>query len=244
MKKIIITFTIVVWLAISSVTAYANASMTDNTSNLQSAGAVSTTVKNNGPLNIEYAKKTQYDADGSISLVIETWSNPATHDERLDYSELDKSTHSLTRTGGAYIVDNGTQYIKYEVDSQGVLSGTSMKLSSSKSASILVTEYQEYVNEFKEGTRRAGWNDAGTVKTVDGRLLNKITRSDKSAMPGEAGKTYIENAYLDKNSGLPMKGDISAEQNGAVTLLYTYIYEFKNVSADGSVFDIKGINLK
>lgn len=233
------------YLLISTLSRQEVQELTEDLVLVPSTTAVSTAVKNNSQSNIEYAKKTLYNADGNIASVIETWSNPATHDERSDFSELDNGSGSLTRFGGgAYVLNNGTQYIKYDKDSQGKLSGTSMEMSSSNSASIIVTGYQEYINEYKEGTRRAGWNNEGSVKTADGRELNKITRSDKSAMPGEEGKTYIENVYLDKNSGLPVKGDISVEQNGTITLLYTYIYEFKNVSDDGSLFDTKGINLK
>ncbi len=241
MKKIIlISAMIVATLATASISAFATADKTTAHTQTANTAVVSTTIQ----ADVSFAKKTMYKPDGSIAYVEETWADSKTHDKRLDFFEPGKETNTLQSIGGAYVLENGAKYIKVITDAQGNLTGIIFNGSPSQFSDMLVCEKQEYVNEYKEGTRRAGWNDEGTVKAADGTELNKLSRTDNSPIPGDEGKSFIENIYLDKNSGLPVKGDISVEKNGVTLLVYTYTYVFDNVSNDGSLFDTNGMNLE
>jgi hypothetical protein len=228
--------------SMAKLTIIMNATATPTAANTQTANTavVSTAVQ----ADIYFAKKTSYNFDGSIALVEETWADPETHDKRLDYIEPIKGTNTLQRTGGAYVLENGAKYIKVTADAQGNLTGSIFDGSPLQFSNMLVCEKQEYINENKEGTRRAGWNEEGTIKAADGTELIKLSRTDISTMPGDTGKSYIENVYLDKDSGLPVKGDLSVEKDGVTSLVNTYVYTFDNVRNDGSLFDISGMNLK
>jgi hypothetical protein len=222
-------------------TAFPTAEKTAVYTQTANAAVISTAVQ----ADIIFAKKTSYNPDGSIALVEETWVDPKTHDKRLDFIEPIKGTHTLQRTGGAYVLENGAKYVKVTTDAQGHLTGIIFNGSPSQFSDMLVSEKQEYINEYKEGTRRAGWNDEGIVKAADGTELKKLSRSDNSTMPSDnVQSTTIENVYLDKDSGLPVKGDISVKKNGVTSLLYTYVYVFDNVSNDGNLFNTNGINLR
>jgi len=193
---------------------------------------------------IFHAKKTLYNPDGSIALIEETWADPKTNDMRLDQIELIKGTNTLQRTGGAYVLENGAKYIKVTTDVQGNLTGTIINSDPLQFFYTLVAEKQQYINEYKEGTRRAGWNDEGIKKDADGTELKKLSRTDNFTTPDNEQSMTIENVYLDKDSGLPVKGDISVEKNGITSLLYTYVFVFDNVSYDGNLFNTNGINLE
>lgn len=222
-------------------TAFATADKTVANTQTANIAVVSTAVQ----ADIYFAKKTLFNPDGSIALVEETWADPETNDMRLDQIEPIKGTNTLQRTGGAYVLENGSKYIKITTDAQGNLMGDFFDGSPLQFSNMLVCEKQEYINEYKEGTRRAGWNDEGTVKAADGTELKKLSRTDNSTMPSDKVQSMtIENVYLDKDSGLPVKGDISVEKNGVTSLLYTYVYVFDNVSNDGNLFNTNGINLK
>lgn len=215
--------------------AYKTAAITQTTNTVVLPTAV--------PTDIFHAKKTSYNPDGSIAFVEETWTDLKTHDKRIDLIEPAKGTNSLQRIGGAYVLENGAKYMKVTTDAQGNLTGNFFDGSPLQFSNMLVCEKQEYINEYKEGTRRAGWTDEGTVKAADGTELKKLSRTDNSTMPSdEEQSTTIENIYLDKDSGLPVKGDISVEKNGSTSLQYTYEYVFDNVSNDGNLFNTNGIN--
>ena len=221
-------------------TAFATTDNTAANTQTTNTAVVSTAVQ----ADITFAKKTLYNPDGSIATVIETSADPETHDQRLDYLEPIKGTDILQRTGGAYVLEKGATYIKVTTDTQGNLTGDFFNGSPLQFSNMLVGEKQDYVNEYKEGTRRAGWNDEGIVKTADGTELEKLSRTDNSAMPSGEAQLITENVYLDKDSGLPVKGDISVKKDGGASLLYTYVYVLENVSNDGNIFNTNGINLK
>jgi hypothetical protein len=222
-------------------TAFAAAYKTAVITQTTNIAVVSTAVQ----AEIYHAKKTLYNPDGSIALVEETWADPKTNDMRLDQIEPIKGTNTLQRTGGAYVLENGAKYIKVTVDDQGNLTGIFFNGSPLQFLNTLVAEKQQYINEYKEGTRRAGWNDEGTEKDADGTELKKLSRTDNSTTPGDKEQSMtIENVYLDKDSGLPVKGDISVEKNGIPSLLYTYAFVFDHVSNDGNLFNTNGINLE
>lgn len=242
MKKILLSTAIAASLVATSTAVFAAVPTTGTKAVSTSKVSVSTTVKDNSKGNIDYVKKTLFNADGSTAAVQEAWADPVTGNERLDYSEAVKGTNTLNRVEGCYVLDNGTKYIKATKDANGNLTGISMKVNNANS--ILRAEKQDYINEYKEGTRRAGWNDEGIVKTADRTELNKLSRTDRSNMPGEEGISYVENVYLDKSSGLPVKGDLNVVQNGKTSLLYTYVYEYNKVSDDGSLFSTQGINIE
>ncbi|MEA4933013.1 MAG: hypothetical protein VB071_05415 [Lawsonibacter sp.] len=237
MKKILISIMIIATLAATSISAFAATDKTAAHAQTANTAAASSAVQED----VYSGKKTLYNPDGSIASVIETWDDSKTHDKRVDFLEPIKGTDTLQRTGGAYVLENGAKYIKVTADAQGKLTGSVFNGSPSQFSNMMVCEKQAYVNEYKEGTRRAGWKDKGTVKAADGTKLKKLSRTDNSTTPGE--KT-IENVYLDKNSGLPVKGDISMKKNGVTSLVYTYVYTFDNVSNDGSLFDTSGITLE
>ncbi|WP_127483770.1 acid shock protein [Paenibacillus ehimensis] len=228
MKKVLIP-TIIAMMAIGSASAFAAEHTTGG--NTQTASTA-----------IEYAKRTLFNPDGSTAAVYETWADPVTHNERLDYLEPVKGTEAMQRIGGGYVLDNGKRYIKVGRDTEGNLMGSAItaKDSDKSMSDLLVTEKQEYINEYKEGTRREGWTDEGMVPTSDGKKLKKLSRTDHS----KAFKTtYTESIFLDE-SGLPVQGEIYQEKNGTNSLLYTYVYEFKNVENDGSLFETKEISLQ
>lgn len=206
--------------------------------------AVTATAGSLQPGNIEYAKKTLLNPDGSIAAVDETWADPATQAEKVSYSEPDKGTGELKFVAGAYTLENGTRYIKVIKDDQENLTGYEMNSSKHNLEDILKAAKQDYITEYQKGTRAAGWQDEGQVQSAEGKELHKLSRTDVSSMPGEEGAAYTENVYLDPSSGLPVKGDISVAQNGTAKLLYTYAYEYRNVSDDGSIFSTQGIRLK
>ncbi|EGW36356.1 hypothetical protein [Desulfosporosinus sp. OT] len=196
------------------------------------------------PGNIEYAKKTLMNPDGSVAAVDETWADPATQAEKVSYSEPDKGTGELKFVAGAYTLENGSHYIKVTSDDQGNLTGYEIKSSKYNMAHAIKGTKQDYISTYQEGTRAAGWQDEGRIQTAEGKELNKLSRTDISFMPGKEGTAYTENVYLDPSSGLPVKGDISVAQNGAAKLLYTYSYEYRKVSDDGSIFSTQGISLE
>ncbi|WP_248923903.1 hypothetical protein [Paenibacillus hamazuiensis] len=240
MKKVLIPAAIIGAMAISSATAFAAVNVTagDNVQ-ASSASIVSTTVQNDSKAIIEYTKKTLLNPDGSIAAVDETWADPVTHNKRLDYKEPVKGADSFHRVGGGYLLDNGKRYIKVGTDTDGNLVGGEIMLTDAGNVG-LVAEKQEYIKEYQEGTRRPGWTDEGLVRTADGKELKKLSRTDKS----EAfNTTYMESVFLNE-SGLPVQGEIYEEKNGKTDLLYTYFYEYKNVSDDGSLFDTNGIDIE
>ncbi|MFM1652140.1 hypothetical protein ACI7RC_08565 [Brevibacillus sp. B_LB10_24] len=240
MKKVLIPATIIATMAISSATAFAAANMTGGESvPIASAAAVSMTVQDDSKGTIEYAKKTLFNPDGSIAAVDETWADPVTHNKRIDYKEPVKGTDTLQRIGGCYLLDNGKRYIKIGIDTDSHLIGSEFTLKNPENIG-LVAEKQDFIKEYREETRRAGWKDEGNVQTADGKKLKKLTRTDKSEAFNAA---YTESVLLDE-SGLPVKGEIYQEKDGKTDLLYTYIYEYKNVSDDGSLFDTNGIDLR
>lgn len=247
MKKLITTVltttAIIAALAVVSTSALAT---TDKTAaNAQGTGktAAITTASNPQQGNIEYAKKTLFNPDGSIASVEETWADPTTHNEKIVLEPVEGTSTLHQVIYGGYVLENGTRYIKFEGDNQGSLTGYEMKSQKHNLAYILTASKQDYINEYKEGTRRAGWNDKGLVQSADGKQLDKLSRTDASMMPGEEGTAYTENVYLDPSSGLPVKGDISVVKNGTSKLLYTYVYEYKNVSDNGTIFDTSGIKI-
>jgi hypothetical protein len=248
MKKpittVLIATAIIATLAVASTSALAV--MDKTAANAQGTGktAAITTASNPQQGNIEYAKKTLFNPNGSTASVEETWADPATQAEKVNYSEPIKETGEINYVAGAYALENGARYIKVSRDSLGNLIGYEMKSSNHNLSDILTASKQDYINEYKEGTRRAGWNDKGLVQSADGKQLDKLSRTDDaSMMPGEEGTAYTENVYLDPSSGLPVIGDISVVKNGTSKLLYTYVYEYKNVSDNGTIFDTSGIKI-
>lgn len=241
MKKVLITSVIVASILITSATVFAEDTNGNNAQNFSTV-KVSASVNNNHKSNIEYAKKTLFNPDGSIAAIDESWADPATNNERLDYSEPAKGTSDIVRIQSCFVLDNETRYIKASRTENGSFSG--ITFSGKNLGNILTAAKQDYINEYKDGTRRAGWSDKGIVKTKDGKDLEQLSRSDTSSIPGDEGKTFIENVYIDKDSGLPVKGYISVKKNGKTSLLYTYVFEFKNVADDGSLFNTEGIKLQ
>ncbi|NHN35256.1 hypothetical protein [Paenibacillus agricola] len=242
MKKVLLPTVFIASLVIASATALAAVDTTSNITQPASVAAVSAAVNNDHAGTIEYAKKTLFNPDGSVVAVNETWADAATRNQKSNYEEPVKGTDSMQRLGGAYVLDNGNTYIKVATDAQGNLVGYELtaKNPDQNWSNSLVAEKQDYINEYKEGTRRVGWTDEGIVQTVDGQSLRKLSRTDKSAA---FSTTYTESVFLD-DSGLPVQGEIYEVVNGTANLLYTYVYEFKNVSNDGSLFDAKGIPLQ
>lgn len=243
MKKVFIPTAVFASLIVASATALAAVHTTGAASQPASSAAVSVAaVSSNSVGTVEYAKKTLYNPDGSLAAVNETWADSATHNQRSDYTEPAAGTESMQRVGGAYVLDNGHKYLKVSTNDQGNLIGFELTAKSADQnwSDLLVAEKQDYIDEYKEGTRRTGWTDAGIVKTADGQNLRKLSRTDKS---DAFNKTYMESVFLDDN-GLPVQGEINEVVNDKKNLLYTYVYEFKNVPNDGSLFDTKGIQLE
>ncbi|WP_088188570.1 hypothetical protein [Desulfosporosinus sp. FKA] len=238
MTTVLAATAIVATLAVTSTSVLA---ATAKTGNIQPTGHIvaSATTSNQQEGNIEYAKKTLYNPDGSIAAIDETWANPANHNEKVSYHDLAKKI-----VAGAYVLENGNDYIKFSEDAQGKLTGYEMKSQNHNLTNSLTATKQDYINEYQQGTRRAGWKDEGLVQTAAGKSLHKLAREDKSTMPGEEGTVYSENVYLDPSSGLPVKGDISITKNGTTKLLYNYGYQFKNVSDNGTIFNTQGITIK
>ncbi|MGB8451749.1 MAG: hypothetical protein WCD89_05385 [Anaerocolumna sp.] len=197
-------------------------------------------VKSTEQGSIEYAKKTTSNADGSIAYIDESWADPSTHNERLDDYESVKG--DMVRMQSCYVLDDESKYIKASRTDKGSLTGDCFL--GKDLGDILIAEKQDYINEYKKETRIKSWKEKGNVKTKDGRKLIKLSRAEKSTIPGDEGKTFIDTIYIDKDSGLPVKGNLHVKKNGKTSLLYTYVFEFKNVVDDGSIFDTKDIILK
>lgn len=244
MKKVLIPTAVFASLAIVSATAFAAVNSTGNMN--QPVTPVVSVAANTGSSvgTVEYAKKTLYNPDGSLAAVDETWADPATHNQRSNYKEAVKGTDSLKSVAGTYILDNANRFLKVSTNDEGSLVGFELKATTAEQnqnwSSLLVAEKEDYINEYKEGTRSEGWTDAGSVKAADGQPLRKLTRTDKSET---FNRTFTENVLLNEN-GLPVQGEIYEIVNNKTSLLYSYDFTFQDVPYEDSLFDVSGIQIQ
>ncbi|MGB8452840.1 MAG: hypothetical protein WCD89_10985 [Anaerocolumna sp.] len=183
---------------------------------------------------IEYAKQTWVDSDGKKTSTQENGYNPKTNDFRADFVGQDKNTSN-------YVLKKGTKTVTINRNSKGkAISGTYM-MKNAKAAkewiqSIEVASFSSLKAEYQ----KANWKKVGSVKDENGKTSTKLSGTSK---PGK-NNDWIQYAYIDKDTGLPVKIESYVIKNKKKELQGTYLYEYKHVSGKTGIFDVSGVNLK
>lgn len=260
MKKLIIPLTIVTSLALTATAVLAADTVTGEMKPVPYVGAnyvnggnqhpVETTADNiirgNQSANeenqgIEYTKAS-YIADGKVYAVVEDWVNLGTQDKRRDM--MAKEDNGTIHPISQYLKDNGTKWEEVSRDNSGkALSGKYMELS--KEETMRVDSWGSFADA-KAEFAKAGWQNEGVVESADGQKLIKLYGQgmlEDDRQPAGSKVVMSEYAYIDQNTGLPVKVESYAEVDGVKTLQYTVVYEHKYVN-DESLLDTTGIDLQ
>lgn len=182
---------------------------------------------------IEYTKLTWLEGDSNKTSGQEFWYNPKTNDFRSDIAP-DTSNKSYTSN---YVLKNGTKVVNINRNSKGkatsgIYTSKDAKFAKEWIQSAKVSSFASIKAEYQS----SNWKKIESVKE-NGKTLTKLSGSVKKI------KDSIQYAYIDKDTGLPVKIEYYTIKNKKKELNSTYFYEYKHVS-DKGIFDISGVKLK
>lgn len=182
---------------------------------------------------IEYMKATYIEAGSTKTSTDEAWFNPKTNDFRSDYA-LDTSNKNYTSN---YVLKNGTKIVNITRNSKGkAISGT-YTMKDAKFAKDWVEGMKaSSFASIKAEYQSSNWKKIGTVKE-NGKTLTKLSGSAKKI------DNFIQYAYIDSDTGLPVKVENYSIKNKKKELTATSLYEYKQVS-DKGIFDTSSVKLK
>ncbi|WP_186429705.1 hypothetical protein [Clostridium sp. BSD9I1] len=262
MKKTFITVAVAISLLTTSIGVYAASNTNSNPSTKPQVESKTTELSEiakdptNSQGRIEYSKVATLRDDGSEGLVFESWTNPKTFDSRMD--NIMKRDGKVEAYNSTYTKDSGRTIVMLQRDENGKAISGEFEAVNQKGADYNNSLFNKY-NSFtalRATYASSEWTADGTVKSEDGKTLNKVYRTYKSIPTKNAGKlskaellaqpkvTIKEVAYIDAATGLPTKIEKYEEANGTMDLINTNVYEFKYVTSPENLFDTNGVNLK
>ncbi|MDP4097209.1 hypothetical protein OIN60_10550 [Paenibacillus sp. P96] len=238
MKKALIAASVMTTVALGSTAALVAANAADQAVKpaVVSPVVANHTVAENDSLLLHYVKKSIYAANGDLLGYEETWGDPLTYNQRTD-------AHFAGEEMSFYSLHNGTTSAKVAWDAQGnVEDGIVVTVAPEDSApSGPLYELMEKQYQTEE------WKNADTV-TVDGKKLKKVIltyESNEGTSPSNMYKVKsTETAYLDAQTGLPVKSEIHEEKDGKMVLYSSFVYEYDRKDRDHALFDISGLDLE
>lgn len=182
---------------------------------------------------LEYTKATYIEAGSTKTSTDEAWLNPKTNDFRSDYA-LDPSNKNFSSN---YVLKNGTKIVNITRNRKGkAISGTyttkDAKFAKGWVKSMKASSFASIKAEYQS----SNWKKIGTVKE-NGKTLTKLSGSAKKI------DNFIQYAYIDSDTGLPVKVENYSIKNKKKELTATSLYEYKQVS-DKGIFDTSSVKLK
>lgn len=262
MKKTFITAAIAVSLLTTSIGVYAapNTTSKPNTKPQIESKATELSEIAKDPTNsqgrIEHTKVATLRADGSEGVIFESWTDPKTFDSRMD--NIIKRDGKVEAYNSTYTKDSGRTIVMLQRDENGKVTNGEFEAVNQKGAEYNNSLFNKY-NSFtalRAKYASSEWTADGTIKSEDGKTLNKVYKTYKSIPTKNAGKlskaellaqpkvTIKEVAYIDATTGLPIRVEKYEEANGTMSLINTDVYEFKYVISPENLFDTNGVNLK
>lgn len=258
MKKILITTAVAAALLTTSMGVYAASNSVKNTNAAPKSVSTTATVSDlakdisNSQGRIEYTKTATLRADGSEGVIFESWVDPKTHDSRTD-NIIKNSPSGANCYTSSYSIDGGRRIVTIQRDaSDKALSGNyeDVNQAGADYNNSLYSKYNSF-EAIKAQYASSDWKSEGTVKTQDGKTVEKLSKGLTLAnkVSSKAGNSITkvngqEIAYIDKTTELPVKTELYKEVNGSMTLEDTQTYEFKYIDNAGNLFDTSGVNLK
>lgn len=194
---------------------------------------------------IEYIKETSLNEDGSANIVVESWTDPVTHDHRTEIL-FKQPDGTISKVGSRYLLDNGTKFVEVLRDKDGkAISGKYCILSNQEGETEAVDMWKTF-EDIKYVYSNAEWKNKGTEKSADGKTLVKLfgTNILKDDIQPEGCELIInEYAQIEEDTGLPVKLSVYFLEDGENRFRYASAYEYKYIE-DNSVFDLSGIPMK
>ncbi|MFC4810497.1 hypothetical protein [Paenibacillus sp. GCM10023250] len=192
---------------------------------------------------IQYGKTVYATTDGSQNFTMEHWYDPQTKDYRTDVQEF-SADHRLLSYRSTYFLNGRSELVVIQRNQNGdPVSGKRLQRADDPKPFEPLDRKSLDFSAVKQTYQASYWTSAGTEHTSDGKTLNKFTNSYRSTLDDgtQANMQYI--AYLDPQSGFPVKEELYEDSTGTYKLFSTDTDEYRYVSDDGSVFATGGVTL-
>ncbi|SFJ69913.1 hypothetical protein SAMN02799624_05558 [Paenibacillus sp. UNC496MF] len=191
---------------------------------------------------IQYGKTVYSTTNGSQNFTMEHWYDPQTKDYRSDVQEY-SADHRLLSYRSTYFLNGRSELVAIQRNQNGdPVGGKLLKRADDAKPFEPLDQKSLDFSAVKQTYQASYWTSVGT-ETKDGKTLNKLMNSYQSTLDDgtQANMQYI--AYLDPQSGFPVKEELYEDSTGTYKLFSIDTEEYRYVPADDSIFNTGGVTL-